>query len=177
MNPKSHKKAVIFFFVLALSGVANAQPRALAELEKLDAAANLLLFTSDSARPTQCHIKPEEAKKLLMVIHPMIDESKTRAAATASDPKWEKTCSKSCHCGLYASILDGRGDQSLSEKEREMMRRLYQKAQKMTFKEAKSCATRDAAWFCKSDLLKKLRKEAKDYPNPAQRKQPVVPHG
>ncbi|MFL5814303.1 MAG: hypothetical protein ACJ763_12050 [Bdellovibrionia bacterium] len=177
MSKTSHKAVFIFLIVMTLSGVANARPNPVAELEKLDSAANLLLFTSDAARPGQCKIKPEEAKKLLMVIHPMIDEEKKKAAGMASNPKWEKTCSKSCHCGLYASILDAKGDQSLNDQERVMMQHLYKKAQQMTSHEAKACATRDAAWFCKSDLLKKLRKEAEEYPNPAQRKQPVTPHG
>jgi hypothetical protein len=178
----------ISFAVLALMAVSfvpmsvdakskKSQPNALAELERLDSAANLLLFTSDAARPGQCRIKPEEAQKLLMVIHPMIDEAKNKAVAMKVDPKWEKNCSKGCHCGLYASILDGKGDQSLSDKERVMMQHMYKKAQEMTSHQALACVSRDAAWFCKSDLLKKLRKEAENYPNPAHRKQSVPPHG
>jgi hypothetical protein len=150
----------------------------LQELERLDSAANLLLSISDSDHSRQCHIRPGEAQKLLMAIHPMIDESRKKAASSLLvglssnglvNRDWERSCSKSCHCGLYASVLEEVGEVNLNEQARDLVQRLNEKEQHMTPQEVSQCSAVTEKWFCKSGLLRQLRRNAKSFPSPAHR--------
>lgn len=143
-------------------------------LEQLDSAANLLMTIADADKPGVCGINPSEARRLLLAIHPIFDEKKNAAIAALSahpatkpiaNPKWEQNCLRKCHCGLYASILEGVGEQRLVPSDRETLGQLSSKARVMTREHLEVCA-RTSRWFCKSRLLARLKEDAKSYPDP-----------
>jgi hypothetical protein len=153
---------------------AHAKGQVRATLEQLDGAANLLMVVSDGDKPGACGIAPSEARRLLMALHPVMDErlqaairslSSRPAGKAIGNPKWDETCLKKCHCGLYASILEGVGEARLNPKDRALLDKMSEKARVMSREHVAVCA-RTSPWFCKSDLLAYLREEAKNYPDP-----------
>jgi hypothetical protein len=144
-------------------------------LEQLDAASNLLLTIADSDKQGYCGIEPTEARRMLLAIRPILEDKRKAAVAAFSNrisgkpianPRWDQTCLRKCHCGLYASILEGVGEQRLVASDRAMLDRMSGKARMMSREHLEVCA-RTSPWFCQSDLLVRLRKEARRYPDPA----------
>jgi hypothetical protein len=138
-------------------------------LEQLDSAANLLLTVADGDLPGFCGISPDEAKELLRAVHPLVDEQRQarvkslrarKPGAALADPKWEQSCARGCHCGVYAEILDSIGDERLSAADRKSRDRMMSQASSLGARERSACAQK-ATWFCKSPLLSKLRMDAK----------------
>lgn len=137
-------------------------------LEKLDSAANFLVGAADRDQPGSfCGISAEEARTLLRAIHPRIDKGMRpytrKRSGSYGNPAWAKDCSASCHCGLYASILDQVGDARLSVADRNLRDRLFQQSKDANESGNEACFKKTRAWFCRSDLLKELKKSAKDY--------------
>jgi hypothetical protein len=161
--------------ILSVPAVAvrKAKPRHYT-LEQVDSAANLLVTVADGDKPGVCGILPAEAKRLLMAVHPRLDELRQarvslllahRPKGPFADPRWEKNCASGCHCGLYADILDAIGDEHLNASDRKSRDQLMALAKSLSPSERLACA-RKTAWFCKSSLHSQLKKEAKDYPEP-----------
>jgi hypothetical protein len=143
-------------------------------LEQLDSAGNLLMTISDADKPGVCGISPSEARRYLLALHPIFDEKKNAAVSALSvrpagkaiaNPKWDQTCLRKCHCGLYSSILEGVGEQRLVPADRDMLNSMSSKARVMTREHLEVCA-RTSQWFCKSGLLARLKEDAKNYPDP-----------
>lgn len=143
-------------------------------LEQLDSAGNLLMTVSDGDKPSVCGISPSEARRYLLALHPIFDDKKNAAIAALSarpqgkaiaNPKWDQSCLRKCHCGLYSSILEGVGEQRLVPADREMLNQMSSKARVMTREHLEVCA-RTSQWFCKSGLLARLKEDAKSYPDP-----------
>jgi hypothetical protein len=169
-------KALALSVALVAALMASAHARE--TLEQLDAAANLLMTVADSDQPGACGIAPSEARRLLMAIHPMLDEKRNATIAALSSrlpgksvasPRWDQTCLSKCHCGLYASILEGVGEERLVRSDRAMLDRMSSKARVMTREHLLTCA-RASTWFCKSALRARLKKEARGYPDPLAQK-------
>ncbi len=120
-------------------------------LEQLDAAATLLVSASDANSPAKapCKLAQSDAQALLQVIHPRIDEAVEKRAKKAVPKSVLQTCSRSCQCGLYASIAERRGEETLSSK---------LTGQARSESQNKTCLSQTKAWFCKSELLRDLRK-------------------
>ncbi len=147
----------------------------LASLERLDSAANLLMTVADGDKPGACGIAPSEAKRLLMAIHPLMDEKRNAAIAalpsnssrskSIAQPEWERNCLRKCHCGLYESILEGVGEDRLAASDRTALNRISSKARGMKSEQLVACA-KSSQWFCKSRLLVELRRDAKGFPAP-----------
>jgi hypothetical protein len=166
-------KALALSVTLGAAWSAGAHARE--TIEQLDAAANLLMTVADSDQPGACGIAPSEARRLLMAIHPVLDEKRNATIAALSSrfpgksiasPKWDQTCFRKCHCGLYASILEGVGEERLVPSDRALLDRMNGKARRMSGERLKACVKASSSWFCKSDLLARLKKEARGYPDP-----------
>ena len=121
-------------------------------LEQLDAAATLLVSASDadSQAKAPCKLTQNEAQSLLQAIHPRIDEAVETRAKKAVPKSVIQTCTHSCQCGLYASIAEKRGEEALSSK---LMGLAKSESQN------RGCLSQAKAWFCKSGLLRDLKKD------------------
>ncbi len=148
----------------------------LTRLEQLDSAATVLLASVDHSG-TQCGITSEEAKVLLPVLQAQIDPllekealhrlNRSRAQGkTVSAPTWPNRCSTGCHCGLYARILEEAasltGEKNLGSKDQDTLDRLQKAAASISDDHIRKCASA-AKWFCKSSLLRSLRKAASEF--------------
>jgi hypothetical protein len=126
-------------------------------LEQLDGAANLLLSVIDGEPASRvCGIKPEEASVMIESLHARIDEgvsryiaSRKKNAQPLEGAAWERNCRSSCHCGIYASILEQAGQNA------EAFERLARKQR------VEACLATEQ-WFCESPLLKSLRQSLVD---------------
>lgn len=136
-------------------------------LEELDSAAHLLVAAADQdpnkTESHLCHLSTQQANSLLRPLHAWIDHQidhylqRAQTGKSYAKPTWIKNCQQSCHCGLYVSILEKTDDQKLSPKDRKTLSHLQRQAAKLSPLELKRCIQK-TRWFCKSDLLKQLKK-------------------
>lgn len=69
------------------------------------------------------------------------------------------SCSKNCHCGVYAKLLEKIGPGSLQPEELDLLQFLKKEHVSVSDKHAHSCL-KNVKWFCDSDLKKFLEKQA-----------------
>lgn len=154
-----------FLAALALAACSASSPRRLVVLpadapsspaagnhtiEQLDDAAHVLRFLADGESSLKgCPIEAEEAKKLLLPLHAMIDEKIAEEKSTASRRNFDR-CEAGCHCGIYSDLAEAPAEKT----------KLYNKARRLSRKKLLSCAKKSAPWFCGSTLLQKLKADA-----------------
>jgi hypothetical protein len=139
----------------------------LTELKRLNAAAMVLLAAADETVPTKeiCGLQSSDGFNLSRPLQAKIDEKigtyvKARAPkGSYGSASMESTCIASCECGLYASILESVGYEKLNPADQQTYHRVSSLAIEQSKPDVANCA-RKTTWFCQSDLLSSLRKEA-----------------
>lgn len=135
-------------------------------LEQLDSAANLLVGAADQETQARnvlyCKISSAEALRLLQPLHALMDQKidlflkKTSRLNQISKPNWMRNCRKTCHCGLYASILEKGEELRLAPLDQKALSYFQNQALQASTSEINTCI-RKAVWFCRSSLLDYLR--------------------
>lgn len=156
-------------FAFAHKGKPDPEKAALSKytLEQLDSAAHLLVAATDQdldkTQDLYCQISAKQAHSLLLPLHAWMDDKidhylhQARHLNSYAKRNWIKNCRRSCHCGLYASILEKIDDARLSSKDRKALIQLQTQAAIISSSELNRCIQR-ANWFCKSELLNYLKK-------------------
>lgn len=135
-------------------------------LQQLDSAANLLVRAADQSqgRPKAlyCRISSNEAHQLLQALHALMDQkinqllNSTSLFHPVSRQGWLKNCRRTCHCGLYASILEKIEESRLTSIDQKALTFFQDQALKISPSEMNTCIQK-ALWFCRSSLLDYLR--------------------
>lgn len=129
-------------------------------LERLDDAANILMRVSDANGPSLCGLRPEEARKLILPLHSMLDRKLEKLPRNKNTIPFKSLneCESSCHCGLYGTVYEKRPNRKLSRAERRAYKNAATKATKQGAAELNRCTDKNK-WFCESELLKYLKQE------------------
>ena len=152
-----HLRPLLLASLLLVSALASAEKAKESSLLQLDAAANVLRVVIDGN--SLCGLKNEEAKNLIQPLHARIDQKIQKIGKPKRYLQGQSRCELSCECGLAVDVLDRVPSEKLSEKEKTTLAGIQTKASQMTGAQALVCARKNV-WFCKSPLLKELRKEA-----------------
>lgn len=128
-------------------------------LEELDAAALVLRTAVDGDQ--RCGLSAKEAETLLAPLHYRIDrklEQERKNLPLKGDRlSRAQKCEKTCHCGIYSSLLETPSGEPRAQSE--LHQQLEKKAMKQSRAQSSQCASRQK-WFCGSNLLKFLKREA-----------------
>lgn len=126
------------------------------KLEQFDQVAYLLVATVDG-RPS-CGLSFDEAKGMLLPLHPLVDEKVKADAKGLTEKKLRaraRKCETTCHCGIYADLAGQMHDENLK----------YQLTKKASLDSHARRCLKAAQWFCKSPLLTTLKSRWKtDFP-------------
>lgn len=145
------------------------------EIKQLDSAATVLRVIYDQSlnrasvrapNVLSCEIAGDDAIAMLMPLKARMDEilgievktyvANPKAYALKND---FSVCEKSCHCGIYSSILEAAETKPSDLKwHRVQLKVLQEKATKQSDDQSLSCASKQN-WFCQSSLHKDLMKE------------------
>lgn len=144
-------------------------------LRQLDSAATALraiydrsLENSSPMEPTviACDISGEDAMAMMMPLKGRMDEKiprelkdyNLRPKAYSKEYQLAE-CEKTCHCGLYATLLTDAVVESTEETwHKAQLKKIRKKASAQTPEETLACA-RLQSWFCESALQEELRNE------------------
>lgn len=113
-----------------------------------------------------CDISGEEALNMMMPLKARMDEKIPRELKDyiLTPKKYAKAnefsqCAKTCHCGLYASLLSDAVVEATEEGwHKKQLKTLRKKASAQTAEQTLSCAKKQN-WFCESQLRQSLSEE------------------
>lgn len=144
-------------------------------LEQLDSVATALraIYDRSLMNPSPrvppvlaCDISGEDALAMMMPLKARMDEKIPRELKDyiLTPKKYAKAqkfsqCAKSCHCGLYASLLSDAVVEATEERwHKNKLKWLRQQASKQTPEQTLNCAKKQG-WFCESALRQSLSDE------------------
>ena len=157
MKSMRHLRPLLLTSLFLISAIAFAEKSKGRSLSQLNAAANVLRVVIDEG--TFCGLKAEEAKDLIEPLHAMLDQEIQKIGKPEKYFQGQTHCDQNCECGLVVDILERVSLEKLSKNEKSSLAMIQAKASQMTGAQAVACARRNT-WFCKSPLLKELRKQA-----------------
>jgi len=154
---------LILLLISLLNGAEAKEVSIVHPLTDLDSASLVLRLAFDGDKESGCGIDSNEATKLMGVMEARIDSKKRELMKAPYSKGWPtqtelKNCEINCHCGIFSSLFEGLPH--LQPEWNTLYQNAQNKAQSQGVNESKKCAKK-AEWFCSSQLLKSLRKEAK----------------
>jgi len=145
MSVKRFRYFVIFIvLVLSLPIPAFAH-----SLDQMAAGLNVLRVEMDG-QPL-CKTESETLNRLPQLLQARIDA--VLLGSKEAKLAYLETCESRCRCGFYLDWL------TKNDPKNSVLPTLEQKAKKLNSKQALACAKKNI-WFCKSNLLQELKKEA-----------------
>ncbi len=167
-------RAFLIFTLIILSqasfgGLAHKEIIKNYTIERLDAAANLLMVAVDQGLEGKdgaenvCGIKKDEALIHINEVKALIDEKfalmKGKKNKTVVPVPWLR-CQTACHCAVYERYIETWDLEKLSKDDFKRYKTIQALASKMSAKDVKRCVS-VSRWFCQSPLFNYLKKQTK----------------
>ena len=136
----------LVFVIFLVSGASSYRSASAYTLDQMAAALNVLRSELDGN--VVCKIDSQILNRLPQLLQARLD-----ALPPEQKPAYLETCETRCSCGFYLDWITKKDPQN------PVVSQLEKKSKQLNSQQALACA-KNNRWFCKSALLKELKKEA-----------------